>query len=219
MPYRVIIFDLDGTLTDSFPAIHKSLAVAMKGTGLPAWDLEETKNHVGLGIEHLIESAVGKDRKSQALEIFRRDYGAHCHKKTPLLPHVSSTLPELKAAGLALAVATNKPLVFTIRILEHLEIHAYFACIMGPERVIHMKPHPDMIDSIRSQLCVERQDCLYVGDMPLDTETAAQAGVDCLLVATGAFPPSRLREEVSVPVLESISEIPAYLRSAGRQQA
>lgn len=213
MHYRVLIFDLDGTLADSFPAIHESLAKAMKETGLPPWDLPETKKHVGHGIEHLVESAVGNERKTRALEIFRQDYGAFCQERTYLFPHVSRVLSELEAAGFRLAVATNKPLVFTNRILQHLGILDQFTCIMGPERVTHRKPHPDMINAIRSQLGVEAKACLYVGDMPLDTETASEAGVDCLLVATGAFPFSRLKSEVPVPVLEDFSEIPGFLRS------
>ena len=122
MRYKGIIFDVDGTLVDAFPGIHKSLAMAMKETGVSPWDLKTTKQHVGRGVEYLVESAVGKDKKQDALEIFRKDYQTSCLKHTQLLPSVSETLPKLAAAGLLLAVATNKPLTFSNPILEQLGI-------------------------------------------------------------------------------------------------
>jgi len=209
--YRAILFDLDGTLVDSFPAIHQSLVAAMRGTGVTPWDLTTTTRHVGRGIEHLVENAVGSDNKGRALEIFRRDYGQHCLERSFLLPSVSGTLPRLRAAGYRLAVATNKPLSFTRRILEHLGISPLFDCIAGPELVTHLKPHPAMIEFIREELGAEARQCLYAGDMPLDAETAGRAGVDCVLIATGAHTRPELERLVTVPVLDNFSQVAAYL--------
>jgi phosphoglycolate phosphatase-like HAD superfamily hydrolase len=58
---------------------------------------------------------------------------------------------------------------------------------------------------------LSREECLYVGDMPLDVETATKAGVGCLLVATGAYSYSELTREVDVPVVESFSRILEYV--------
>lgn len=212
MNYRGIIFDMDGTLVDSFHAIHGSLTEAMQRVGLAPWDLEKTKQHVGRGIGYLVESAVGATKKEEAVKIFRQDYGETCLARTFLLPSVSETLPLLQASGLRLAVATNKALAFTERILAHLEIDRYFECVLGPEAVAHPKPHPDMIDTILARLELAKQVCLYVGDMPLDVETASRAGLDCLLVATGPYAYPTLQREVSVPVLEAFAEIPHFLQ-------
>ncbi len=212
MAYNVLIFDLDGTLVDSFPGIQMSLSVAMRGTGLQPWDLEETKRHVGHGVEVLLESAVGPERKEKAIQLFRKNYGETCHKTTPLLPFVGETLSLLRERGYLLAVATNKPLLFTTPILEHLGVASLFSCVMGPEKVKHRKPHPDMIRAIQDRLHASDRHCLYVGDMPLDAETASQAGVDCLLVASGAFTLDRLQHEASVPVVMDFSGVPAHLR-------
>jgi HAD superfamily hydrolase (TIGR01509 family) len=212
LKYRGIIFDMDGTLVDSFLAIHGSLIEAMKRVGLEPWDLEKTKQHVGRGIGYLVESAVGEKKKDEAVKIFRQDYGDTCLARTNLLPSVSETLPLLRASGLRLAVATNKALAFTERILAHLEVDRYFDCVLGPEAVARPKPHPDMIDTILARFQLPKKECLYVGDMPLDVETASRASLDCLLVATGPYAYPTLQREVSVPVLEVFAEIPHFLQ-------
>lgn len=206
-----IIFDLDGTLVDSFPGIHQSLARAMRAVGVPPWDLQQTRQQVGRGVDHLLETAVGAARKERALQLFKADYIETCREKTFLLPGVRTGLQALAAAGLRLAVATNKPLTFTRLILNTLEIHARFACVMAPDRVSHPKPHPAMIRAICRDLRLEAAQCLYVGDMPLDAETASRAGVDGLLVATGATPYEALRRAVTVPVVRAFPDILAFL--------
>ncbi len=211
MRYQGIIFDMDGTLVDSFEALHGSLTEAMRRVGVPPWDLEATKAHVGRGNEYLVESAVGPERRDEALRIFREDYAKTCLGRTRLLPFVGDVLPILRARGLRLAVATNKPLVFTRRILDHLGVDRYFDQIFGPGGSIRPKPEPDMIQAILKGLGLEGRKCLYVGDMPLDVETAGRAGLACLLVATGPYPYAVLRREVPVPVLRGLNELVPFL--------
>jgi phosphoglycolate phosphatase len=132
--------------------------------------------------------------------------------RTYLLPSVRETLGVLKDSGRQLAVATNKSLSFTDRILQHLDVEGYFTCVLGPEAVARPKPHPDMIQTILSRFRLTERECLYVGDMPLDVETASRAGLDCLLLATGPYSSTYLQQEVSVPVLEGFAEIPRFLQ-------
>jgi len=209
--YAGIIFDLDGTLVDSFPGIHQSLARAMDAMDVPPWDLEQTRQNVGHGVDHLLETAVGAEKKQQALQLFKADYVDTCQEQTFLLPGVQEGLAAMKTAGLSLAVATNKPLTFTRLILQKLNIHDCFSCVMAPDRVRHAKPHPDMIRAIRNELHLEAIACLYVGDMPLDAETASRADVDCLLVGTGATAYHALKNAVAVPVVRSFSDILPFL--------
>lgn len=211
--YDGVIFDLDGTLVDSFLGIHLSLVQAMEAVGVPPWDLERTRRTVGHGLEHLVETAVGPAKKEQALQRFRADYKETCGERTSLLPGVRNALAAMKTSGLLLAVATNKPLAFTRLILDSLKIADHFSSVMAPDRVDRPKPHPDMILAVLEELGLEADRCLYVGDMPLDTETASRAGVDCLLVASGATPFSTLSRQVAVPVVPTFSEILLFLQT------
>ncbi|MEW6441792.1 MAG: HAD-IA family hydrolase [bacterium] len=207
MTIHGLIFDLDGTLVDSFQAIHASLQSAMGSLGMTPWDYATTVRNVGRGLGHLIEAAVGRDRKAEALERFRADYAATCLTRTSLLPGVAETLPRLKASGRRLAVATNKSLPFTLQILGHFGIHSHFDCVLAPEEVARPKPHPDMIRAVLRRLDLPARHCLYVGDMPLDVETATRAGVGCMLVATGFYPFEELARTVSVPVVRRFSQV------------
>jgi len=214
MKYKGIIFDLDGTLVDSFPGIHQSLARAMQAVGLPPWDLEKTRQQVGRGVDHLLETAVGTDKKAFALERFRADYAETCRRKTFLLPGVREGLDALRTEGLRLAVATNKPIPFTRLILDTLKIRTHFACLMAPDHVHPPKPHPAMLRAVCEELNLDPRDGLYVGDMPLDQETATRAHMDCLLVATGATPYESLKPLVTAPVVRTFSDIPPFLARA-----
>src|SRR6266850_5247621 len=119
---RGIVFDLDGTLIDSYAAIAESLNVALDRAGMPAKSVEEVRGMVGLGLETLIERALGgKDGVEEGVRRFRAHYDRICVEKTTLLPEVSATLRELDQREYLMSVATNKPSYFAWRILEGLQ--------------------------------------------------------------------------------------------------
>jgi phosphoglycolate phosphatase len=100
-------------------------------------------------------------------------------------------------------------------ILEHLGVRRFFHCVLGPNDVHQPKPHPDMLETAMKRMEVERDHTLYVGDIPLDVETATQAKVDCLLVATGPYSLEMLRHECTVPVVANFADIVDYLKKGG----
>ena len=190
---KAIVFDLDGTLVDSYPGIHQSLNEMLRSLNLPEVDLETVKRRVGRGVLNLMQSSVPPQLVPKALEIFRDSYDRTHLAGTFLLPDVEDTLAELKKRGIALALATNKPVEFTRNILHHLNIAQYFLVCSGPEGEIKPKPDPSMLVSIMKQLYVDATVAVYVGDMMLDAETARNAGVRLALIATGGH----TREELA----------------------
>jgi len=185
MPHPLIIFDLDGTLVDSYQAIQESLAFAMSTLGFTPWPLEETKRRVGRGLETLLQEAVGASHVAEGVRLFRSHYPTVYLEKSFLLPGVEETLSALREAGKILAVATNKPSDFSRDLLRHLGVARHFALVLGPLDVPRPKPHPDMIHAILATLDFSADQALYVGDMVLDSESAAAAGMEAVLVSSG----------------------------------
>lgn len=190
--YDGVVFDLDGTLVDSYAAITECFNHARTSLGEPAVSRETVRALVGHGLESLMEDAVGPERATRAVALFRQRYDLICTERTTLLPGVAGTLPLLAAGGLRLGVATNKPTRFAVRILRALGLMPPVRAVLGPGERVPPKPRPEMLLQILAELGVSRGRALYVGDMGLDVETARRAGVDVWVLPTGSCSRSQL---------------------------
>jgi 2-phosphoglycolate phosphatase len=193
MPFKTIIFDLDGTLIDSYTAIQDSLNFVLKFFGLPIVDLAATKKMVGRGLENLMIQAVGEDKKEQAMALFRKSYDETVMRGTFLLSEVAETIRDLHQHGIKMAVASNKPSIYSRTILENFGLNAYFEACYGPDVVKQTKPHPAMLEGLMKELNADKNETLYVGDMVIDVESARNAGVPVALIATGGNSSDELR--------------------------
>lgn len=185
MRFQAVIFDLDGTLVDSYSAILESLNDTRLAFGLPPYELEAVKGMVGRGLENLMRQALGDERYKEGMAIFRKSYDDTHLRGTVLLPGVQQTLAELQARGVRMAVATNKPSDYSLNILKYLGVDSFFAECSGPDRAGRTKPDPAMLNVLMMAMNVRPAETLYVGDMVLDAETARNAGVRLALIATG----------------------------------
>ncbi len=183
---RGVVFDLDGTLIDSYDAIAESLNAALEAEGLAPLGVEQVRGMVGLGLETLIGRAMGEDRVERGVRHFRERYERICFERTSLLPEVAHTLDALYRRGYRMAVASNKPSHFGWRLLEGLHVRKYLDTVLGPDVVKHKKPHPEMLQRAMQAMRVGVGETLYVGDMEVDVETARAAGVPVVVVPTGS---------------------------------
>ena len=145
------------------------------------------------GVERLVALAVGAERVAQALPVFRETYARVCAEQTDALPDARPTLEALSVAGLKAAVASNKPVEFTERILATLGLRRYLAAVEGPETAGALKPEPAMLRRCLVALGIEAAGALYVGDMPMDVIAGERAAVRVVLVGGGAAPVRELR--------------------------
>jgi phosphoglycolate phosphatase len=206
-----VVFDLDGTLIDGYEAIGDALAYAMERLRLPALPLEKVRVMVGHGIEKLLEEAVGAERTSEGVRLFRERYPEVAVAKSRLLPGVREALAELAARGHAMAVASNKPAHFSRMILEADRVAGYFAEIAGPDEATPAKPDPAMLRRLMVAAGAQPSRTVVVGDMEVDFEFGRAADCRVVLVPGG----SRSREELEkVPadaLLGSLAELPLWL--------
>jgi len=201
-----IIFDLDGTLVDSYRAITEALNYARQEHDLD--ELQETtvRAAVGHGLEQLIAEWIGEDRIESGVRAFRERYAEVFSTRTFALPSVGSALDALHRRRTPMAVASNKPARFSRQIIEQLGWSSYFKTIEGPDTVGATKPNPAMLRRCLSLLGRDTDGAIYVGDMELDVESAQRAELPCILVATGSAELAAL-ERTAQHVLPDLSTL------------
>ena len=210
MIYKAIIFDLDGTLVDSYPGILESLNYVLNKLNRQTVNLAQVKKMVGRGIENLMRQAVGEDHIHEGIALFRQNYD-HSHLSgTFLMPGVLETLPNLYER-FPLAVASNKPPDYTQSILKRLQIDHFFSQYSGPGGEMQPKPDPSMLSTLMDKFRVTAAETLYVGDMPLDAETARNAGVRVALIPGGGGTFEELKAANPDYLLERFSDLPGVL--------
>ena len=202
---RGIVFDLDGTLVDSYEPIAESLNHARAQVGRPALALEIVRQRVGRGLETLIAELVGPEHVDAGVRAFRERY-AEVHERTRILPGVRPTLRRLAERGLRMTVASNKPARFGEAIVRRLGLAPYLLDVEGPDRAGVTKPDPLLIRRCLCSMELEPHQVVYVGDMVLDVESAARADVPVVLVAGGSSSTADLRATGQV-VLERFESL------------
>jgi phosphoglycolate phosphatase len=205
-----LVFDLDGTLVDSYEAITDALNEVRAAFGLGALAELAVRRLVGHGLESLLESQVGRTRLDEAVRRFRERYAEVGVARTRALPGVPEGLRTLAAHGYRMAVATNKPARFARPILDALGLACWFDCVVGPDVVGATKPDPALLLHCLRALGVAPRHSRYIGDMVLDVETADRAGVPVLLVRGGSSTDDELRA-TGRPVCESFDALVARL--------
>ncbi|GBD37273.1 Phosphoglycolate phosphatase [bacterium HR36] len=211
-PLQAVIFDFDGTLADSFDAITCSVNHVRSQYGLPPLPVEEVRRHVGRGAFHLLSQTVPGIPPQTALECYRQHHEQVMYTLTRLMPGAAEAVAQLAQVGVKLAVCSNKPVSFTRRLLDHFLPIGSIAVVLGPEDVPRAKPAPDMLVEALRRLQVAPAHAVYVGDMDVDIETARQAGVRIIAVATGAQSAAYLAAAHPDGMIASLTELPDYLR-------
>jgi phosphoglycolate phosphatase len=204
-----VIFDLDGTLVDSFQAIAASLNHARAHHALAPLETEEVRRHVGRGLEQLIADLVGAARVEQGVRCFREHYARVFLEMTVPIGGAEETLRRLRRRGYRMAVASNKPERFSRPILREAGLLPYLDDVQGPDTADSTKPDPRMISACLRRMELDRQRGLYVGDMVLDVRTAARACLPVVLVPGGASSEQELRAtgQTVLPRLENLAEL------------
>jgi 2-phosphoglycolate phosphatase len=207
--YDAILFDLDGTLIDSYPAIAASVNFVRQQHGQPPLTVADVKRHVGRGPDYLLAHTVPGYRPDVDVARYREHHPTVMFAGTALLPGAAETLARLHQAGKRLGLCSNKPRLFSARLLEHLGLAAFFEVVLGPEDVARPKPAPDMLRTALARLALPANRVLYVGDMTVDVETARAASVAVWVVPTGSDERSALESARPHRILDGLHELVA----------
>ncbi|MBI4309907.1 MAG: HAD family hydrolase [Candidatus Omnitrophica bacterium] len=185
---RLIIFDLDGTLVNAYPAVSRSVNYTLKALGFKPQTHAEIKRSVGRGDRHLMAQFVGEQLAEEAIRLYRPHHARALAAPggVKFLPGAAGLLKALKKDGHQLAIASNRPTKFTLSILKILDARKYFDVVLCADRAPRPKPYPDMLRAILEKLKVSGPEALYVGDMTIDVETGHSAGIRTVAVTTGS---------------------------------
>ncbi len=214
--YRGVIFDLDGTLVDSYAALAESINHARHALGYSSLEANQIRAFVGDGVERLLCRAFDTDEVPQnARSLFENHYDAVCSGQSRLLDQVEATLEDLAGMGLIMSVCTNKPTHFSRKILDALGAGRHFAAVIGPDVARARKPDRRHVELALEPLGLEAIDVLFVGDMPVDVSAARNAGIDVAVLATGSASREELRDAMPDYFLDAFSDL-VGLVSSGR---
>jgi phosphoglycolate phosphatase len=202
-----VVFDLDGTLIDSYGAIAESLNHARRSLGENPLEPETVRRMVGHGLESLMEKSLGAARVEAGVRLFREHYERICATSTVALPEVPQTLKVLGHRGLRMGVATNKPARFACRILESLELMPPIETVVGPGPAMPPKPDPTMVQRVLADLTTRPEFSVYVGDMDVDVATARAAGIQVWVLPTGSSSQAELQAAGADRILSRFGEL------------
>ncbi len=206
--YRAVLFDLDGTLVDSYAALADAVNYARRQHGLEELSAARIREFVGDGLELLLQRAFNLTTVPRSVQdAFENRYDEICCEESKILSNVETTLEELHALGVAMAVCTNKPTTFSKKILSFLELAQYFQAIVGPDVAGARKPDPQhVLCTLEATHCLPSE-ALFVGDMPIDVHAARASGIDVAVVTTGSSSQEQLRASQPDHYLEHFSDL------------
>jgi phosphoglycolate phosphatase len=187
----LLIFDLDGTLLDSKRDLADSVNATRAFMNLPPLPLEIVSSYVGNGAPVLVRKALpdaGEAQLEQGLRHFLDYYREHMLDSTTLYPGVREALDDLHRAHVPMAVLTNKPVRFSVQLMEGLGLDLHFFRVYGGNSFAEKKPHPMGIDMLVSESGASRERTIMVGDSSVDILTARNAQVKSCGVSWGFQP-------------------------------
>jgi phosphoglycolate phosphatase len=208
MPFKAVLFDLDGTLLDTLDDLADSTNAALAAMGLPVHPVDAYRYFVGDGLENLVRRVMGPrasdpDAVAHGIELARREYAHRWADKSKPYPGIPDLLDQLTARRIPMTVFSNKPDEFTQLCIARLLPSWHFAVVQGASAAFPKKPDPSGAIAIAAKLGVAPTDCLYLGDTNTDMRTAVAAGMYPVGVLWGFRTGEELRDAGAAVLVKS----------------
>lgn len=207
MSAKVILFDLDGTLTNSGEGIINCFHMTLSRLGLPLPDDVTMRTFIGPPlIDSLKKCGVPADTVSEAVRIYRSRYMTVGKFENTPYPGIRDMLQQLKEMGHRLFVATSKPEATAREILEHFQLAGYFERICGAARDGVRGTKAEVIAYLLDQIG-HPENIVMVGDTAFDVLGAAEHGIPTIGVSWGFGTVESMREAGAVAIVDAASEL------------
>ncbi|AUI66995.1 MULTISPECIES: phosphoglycolate phosphatase [Glaesserella] len=221
--FKLIGFDLDGTLVNSLPDLALSLNSAFAEAGLPQAPEELVLTWIGNGADVLFAKGIewtgkanefSEEELAQIKRRFGYFYGENVCNISQLYPNVKSTLEALKADGYILAVVTNKPTKHVLPVLKAFGIDHLFSEALGGQSLPTIKPHPAPLYYLCGKFGLYPHEMLFVGDSKNDILAAKAAGCESVGLTYGYNYNIPISESEPDYVCDDFADILAIVKNA-----
>lgn len=207
MALKSILFDLDGTLTDSGEGIMNCVALALQHYGIPIPPREELRIFVGPPLqENFLKFGIPQEEIDNAIKVFRSRYLTVGKFENFPYPGIPELLQKLKSAGHHLYVATSKPESTAREILDKFELSPYFDIICGATMDGTRQSKADVIQYLYDQTS-ETLPAIMVGDTSYDVEGANAHHIPTIGVAWGYGSVAEMVDAGAVAIAQSVDEL------------
>ncbi len=216
MKKEYILFDLDGTLTDSAPGIINSLIYALEKFDIHVDNRESLRVFIGPPLVDMMMQVFGfsKDTAEQALKFYREYFSEKGIFENSVYNGIEELLCGLKNDGYKLILATSKPELFAKRILEHFDLDKYFYFVGGSDMEGTRVSKDAVIKYVLSSLgIVDASSCIMVGDKEHDIIGARKCGIDCIGVLYGFGTKEELENANAAFIAETVDEVYTIIKS------
>ncbi len=214
---KAVVFDLDGTLSDSIASIKYCADRALKPFGYGPFSEKEYMYFVGDGAANLIRralTAAGDEKLTHFEEVFalyREYFAVDCMYKVKPYDGICRLLDELKQRDVRLAVLSNKPHAQTLDVVHTLFGRGYFDVLQGQQEGLPIKPDPAGVFEICRQLGLKGEELLYLGDTATDMRTGKGAGAFTVGALWGFRERAELEQAGADALITHPQELLAYL--------
>lgn len=208
--YDIVLFDLDGTLTDPGEGITNSVAYALNKFNIKVKDKTELYNFIG---PPLIDSFMKYYDMSyedglKAVDYYREYFGVTGIFENQVFDGIHELLADIKKSGRTISLATSKPEVYAKRILEHFDLTQYFDFVGGATMDETRSKKVDVIAYTIKQLSVtDKSKVVMIGDRHHDIEGANQNGIDSIGVLFGYGDREELETAGATYIAETVNDI------------
>ncbi|HEY8301927.1 MAG TPA: HAD hydrolase-like protein [Jatrophihabitans sp.] len=207
----IVLFDLDGTVSDSAAGILAALRHAFAANGVAPVDAPTERALLGPPFHESLPPIVGAERVPAVIASYREHYASTMYETAPF-DGVPAVLEALRTAGRRLAVATSKPEPYAVPIVEHLGLAEAFETIGGDELDGSFGTKALVIARVLQRLGNPApQDVVMVGDRLHDVLGAREHGIECIAVRWGYATPGELDDARPARIVDSPGQLAAEL--------
>lgn len=211
--YKNIMFDLDGTVTDSGRAIMSSVEYALSHFGIKDQPVEKLQTFIGPSLFDSFEreyKMTGEDCE-KAVGLYRSIYESERMYDVDIYDGIPELLRELKKKDRKVLLITSKPIVFSEKIIGRIGLADFFDHMTGPDLSDHSSDKKWLIEKAVEEYVLKKSECVMIGDTQYDIRGAVDAGVDSIAVTYGYGNKEEMKAAGATYMADTVKEIAEIL--------